>query len=68
MIEINIDKKQVDKVIFENAKIVINDGDFIGIKGPSGAGKSTLLSIIGMLESFEGKYYIDGELINPVKN
>ncbi len=65
MIEINIDKKQFDKVIFENAKIVINDGDFIGIKGPSGAGKSTLLSIIGMLESFEGKYYIDGELIKP---
>lgn len=59
MIHIDINEKKYDKVIFSNTSIDINYGSFIGIKGESGAGKSTLLGIIGLLEDFDGNYYID---------
>ena len=59
MIHIDMNEKKYDKVIFSNTSIDINYGSFIGIKGESGAGKSTLLGIIGLLEDFDGNYYID---------
>ena len=59
MIHIDINEKKYDKVIFSKTSIDIKYGSFIGIKGESGAGKSTLLGIIGLLEDFDGNYYID---------
>ena len=55
MINLKIKNKSYDKVIFTDAQIEIEKGDFIGIKGPSGSGKSTLLSILGLLETFDGE-------------
>lgn len=63
MIHIDIKEKKYDKLIFCNTSIDIKEAAFIGIKGASGAGKSTLISIIGLLESFDGEYYIDDDLI-----
>ena len=57
MINLKIKNKSYDKVIFTDAQIEVEKGDFIGIKGPSGSGKSTLLSILGLLETFDGEYY-----------
>jgi ABC-type nitrate/sulfonate/bicarbonate transport system ATPase subunit len=43
----------------------IPDHRFISIVGPSGCGKSTLFNIIsGLVESSEGKIYLDGERVN----
>lgn len=41
-----ISKKNLNKILFDNANFVINDTDKIGLIGVNGVGKSTLLKII----------------------
>ena len=42
MIHIKIKNKSYGELnIFNNAELVINEGEFIAIKGPSGSGKTT---------------------------
>jgi len=49
----------------ENIEITVNDGEYVSIIGPSGCGKTTLLRIIaGIIRSYEGNIYVDGELFN----
>lgn len=55
----NISKSYKGIKIFSNLNLEVNKGEFVGIKGESGAGKSTLLNIIGLLESCEGKVFIE---------
>ncbi len=65
MLKMNISNKSFDdKIIFKNANIVINDNDFLGIKGKSGSGKTTLLSMIGLLQGFDGNYFICDNEVN----
>jgi len=51
-----------DKLIFEQADMVIPVGKSVGIVGTSGAGKSTVVDILlGLLEAREGKILADGQ-------
>lgn len=70
MIEIkNLSKKYNEHIIFEDASITINSGDFIAIKGESGSGKTTLLNIIGLLEQAdEIDYRFDDALLPNQKS
>lgn len=70
MIEIkNLSKKYNEHIIFEDAGITINSGDFIAIKGESGSGKTTLLNIIGLLEQAdEIDYRFDDALLPKQKS
>ncbi len=50
-----------EKLLFENANMVINKGDSIGIIGASGAGKTTAVDImLGLLNAESGSVLIDG--------
>lgn len=50
-----------DKLIFDNADLVIPVGKSVGIVGTSGAGKSTVVDImLGLLEAKSGKITADG--------
>lgn len=60
----NIYKSYGNKVIFNNFNLEVSRGEFLGIKGESGRGKSTLLNIIGLLEEYEGKVFIEDKEIN----
>lgn len=61
--------RTVETVALENVNIKIDDGEFTSIMGPSGCGKTTLLNIMGLLdEPSEGEVYIDGELMNSLKD
>lgn len=61
----NINKKFGDKIVFDQASLMIDKGEFIAIKGASGSGKTTLLNIIGLLDSFNsGEYFIEKQKIN----
>ncbi|MBQ6160479.1 MAG: ATP-binding cassette domain-containing protein [Oscillospiraceae bacterium] len=66
MIELkNINKAFGEKKLFTNYNIVINDGEFCGIKGVSGSGKSTLLNMIGLLEKCDsGEIIINGKTVD----
>ncbi len=47
----NISKQYSERVLFEEASLLINQGDHIGLIGVNGSGKSTLLRIAAGLES-----------------
>lgn len=47
--------------------LVINDGEFCAIIGKSGSGKSTLLHILGLLDTFSGKYIFGKRNITKLK-
>lgn len=58
-----INKKYGEKVVLNDLSMKIMENDFISIMGPSGCGKSTLLNIIGLLDEFQGEYYIYAEKV-----
>lgn len=58
-----IDKSYPLVPIFKNTSIEIHSGKFIAIKGPSGCGKTTLMRMIGLLDSFNGFYYYNNQVI-----
>lgn len=50
-----------DKIILENAQMVVPVGKAVGIMGPSGAGKSTAVDVLlGLLKVRSGHIYCDG--------
>lgn len=50
--------------VLKGLDLHIKEGEFVSIMGSSGSGKSTLLNIIGLLDEHdEGKYYLNGQLI-----
>lgn len=59
----NIEKRFGEKQILNKISLSIKNGDFISIMGPSGCGKSTLLNTIGLLDSFEGEYWVNSKKI-----
>lgn len=51
-----------ETVVFKNADITINKGDFVAIAGISGIGKSTLLKLLmGVIHQDDGQLYICGK-------
>ena len=62
-------KKDFKFTAIDNINLSVEKGDFIAIMGPSGSGKSTLLNIIGCMDQLtKGEYYLNGKLINKLKN
>ncbi len=47
----NLTKQFSERLLFEDASLLINEGDRIGLIGVNGSGKSTLLRIVAGLES-----------------
>ena len=48
--------------VLDQADLVLNRGELVGLVGPSGSGKSTLLHTAGLLERAEGgEVLLDGE-------
>lgn len=51
-------KQYGPKILFQDARFSINEGDHVGVIGPNGAGKTTLFKILAGLETLDS-----GELI-----
>lgn len=68
VVEITIEQKELSgKVLFENMKLSLKDGEVISLLGPSGCGKTTLLRMIADLESsIEGEIIIDENISDYV--
>ncbi|MCA9986176.1 MAG: ABC-F family ATP-binding cassette domain-containing protein, partial [Anaerolineales bacterium] len=47
----NLSHQYSERVLLEDANLLINEGDRIGLIGPNGSGKTTLLRLIAGLES-----------------
>jgi len=47
----NLSKQYSERLLFDNANLMINDGDRIGLVGINGSGKSTLLRLVAGLET-----------------
>ncbi len=59
LITINkITKFHNDKCIFDEANLIIEDNDKMGLVGVNGTGKSTLLKIIAGIENYQGETII----------
>ncbi|MEM7125441.1 MAG: ABC-F family ATP-binding cassette domain-containing protein [Chloroflexota bacterium] len=50
----NISKQYSERLLFDGANLLINDGDRIGLIGVNGSGKSTLLRLVSGLETPDG--------------
>lgn len=59
----NLSKSYIDKVLFDDISMGINQGDKIGIIGINGTGKSTLLKIIAGLEEPDRGSVIKGKTV-----
>jgi ATP-binding cassette subfamily F protein 3 len=55
-------KQYGPKILFQDARFSINEGDHVGVIGPNGAGKTTLFKILAGLETLDS-----GELIKSKK-
>ena len=49
----NVSKQYSERVLLENASLLINDGDRIGLIGPNGSGKTTLLRLLAGIEGVD---------------
>ncbi len=47
----NLSKQFSERLLFENANLLINEGDRIGLIGVNGSGKSTLLKLLAGIEA-----------------
>lgn len=60
LVDVNFKYPSRDKLIINKFNLIINKGDFIGIKGTTGSGKTTLIDLItGLLEPNSGKILIN---------
>ncbi len=54
--------KYDDFVAMEDLTLEIQEGEFFTLLGPSGCGKTTTLrALVGFVEPFDGRIYVDGE-------
>ncbi|MBC6388734.1 amino acid ABC transporter ATP-binding protein [Lactobacillus kunkeei] len=62
----NLNKSFQGKTIIKDMNLDVEDNEILSIVGPSGAGKTTLLRCITGLEKADsGKFFFDGEEIDP---
>ncbi|KPN80110.1 ABC superfamily ATP binding cassette transporter, ABC protein [Apilactobacillus kunkeei] len=62
----NLNKSFQGKTIIKDMNLDVEDNEILSIVGPSGAGKTTLLRCITGLEKVDsGKFFLDGEEIDP---
>lgn len=62
----NLNKSFQGKTIIKDMSLDVEDNEILSIVGPSGAGKTTLLRCITGLEKVDsGKFFLDGEEIDP---
>ncbi|MGQ2283122.1 amino acid ABC transporter ATP-binding protein [Apilactobacillus kunkeei] len=62
----NLNKSFQGKTIIKDMNLNVDDNEILSIVGPSGAGKTTLLRCITGLEKVDsGKFFLDGEEIDP---
>jgi multiple sugar transport system ATP-binding protein len=60
-------KRYGENVVVKDARLDIEDGDFVVLVGPSGCGKSTMLRMIAGLESIsDGTVKIGDKVVNDV--
>ena len=50
----NLSKQFSERLLFDRANLLVNEGDRIGLIGVNGSGKSTLLRIVAGLEAPDG--------------
>ena len=61
-----LNKSFQGKTIIKDMNLDVEDNEILSIVGPSGAGKTTLLRCITGLEKADsGKFFLDGEEIDP---
>lgn len=62
----SLNKSFQGKTIIKDMNLDVDDNEILSIVGPSGAGKTTLLRCITGLEKADsGKFFLDGEEIDP---
>lgn len=62
-----LDKTEVHAL--RGIDLEIESGEFVCIAGPSGSGKTTILNLIGCIDvPTSGEVYVDGDLINKMKD
>ena len=60
MIAISLNRKAGSSLILQDASLIVEPGQFVGILGPSGSGKSTLLNALsGLRPADSGRVLVD---------